>query len=312
VEAASRAPPGPRAGRLAPPRAASSEPRPPEPPSSGLRRGEVLGLRWREVCLADPTARICASQRRGSGGGGHAEVGGRRADDLARPAPSCHLAAELFEHRRRKWFVGDDERVFCSPTKGTALDAVRFAKDAPARPSYREDRVRPFQDLRHTSITNAAAAGTFPAALTACAGHSDFRTTQVYIDLAGEERFRAEAQRLERRLWGSNGHQNWVPNRAFVAKGANGPGCRADGQTRRYAGSFQGTERRRSRTYPAWGYQTSPVLKVSFVKSIQGRLRGFGPASVPLDAVRCAETSTNSSTKSAFLLRRRPAVSRTT
>jgi hypothetical protein len=39
------------------------------------------------------------------------------------------------------------------------------------------------------------------------AGHSDFRTTQVYIDLAGE-RFRKDAERLERRLWGSNGYQN--------------------------------------------------------------------------------------------------------
>jgi hypothetical protein len=24
------------------------------------------------------------------------------------------LAAELFEHRRRTWYAGDDERVFCS------------------------------------------------------------------------------------------------------------------------------------------------------------------------------------------------------
>jgi hypothetical protein len=34
------------------------------------------------------------------------------------------------------------------------------------------------------------------------AGHSDFKTTQGYIDLAGE-RFREEAERLEERLWGS-------------------------------------------------------------------------------------------------------------
>jgi integrase len=63
-----------------------------------------------------------------------------------------------------------------------------------------EDRVRPFHDLRHTSITNAAAAGTSPTALMAPAGHSDFKTTQAYIDLAGE-RFRNEPERLERRLW---------------------------------------------------------------------------------------------------------------
>jgi hypothetical protein len=36
------------------------------------------------------------------------------------------------------------------------------------------------------------------------AGHSDFKTTQGYIDLAGE-RFRDEAELLERRLWGELG-----------------------------------------------------------------------------------------------------------
>jgi integrase len=62
------------------------------------------------------------------------------------------------------------------------------------------DYVRHFHDLRHSSITNAAAAGTPPAALMARAGHSSFTTTQGYIGLAGET-FREEAdlrQRLER------------------------------------------------------------------------------------------------------------------
>jgi hypothetical protein len=38
--------------------------------------------------------------------------------------------------------------------------------------------------------------------LKARAGHSDFKTTQVYIDPAGET-FREEAERLEQRLWGA-------------------------------------------------------------------------------------------------------------
>ena len=69
------------------------------------------------------------------------------------------------------------------------------------------DYVRPFHDMRHSSITNAAAAGTPPAALMARAGHSDFKTTQGYIDLAGET-FREEADRLERRLWGGSSTKN--------------------------------------------------------------------------------------------------------
>jgi hypothetical protein len=59
-------------------------------------------------------------------------------------------------------------------------------------------------DGRHASITNAAA-GVAPAALMARARHSDFKTTQVYIDLAGET-FREEAERLER-LFGQKSGQ---------------------------------------------------------------------------------------------------------
>jgi hypothetical protein len=51
------------------------------------------------------------------------------------------------------------------------------------------------------SITNAAQAGMSPAALMARSGHSDFKTTQGYIDLAGET-FREEADLLDARLFG--------------------------------------------------------------------------------------------------------------
>lgn len=62
--------------------------------------------------------------------------------------------------------------------------------------------MRPFHDGRHTAITNAAVAGNAPAAIQARAGHSDFSTTQLYIDLAGVS-FREEAQAAEDRLLGS-------------------------------------------------------------------------------------------------------------
>lgn len=70
--------------------------------------------------------------------------------------------------------------------------------------------MRPFHDGRHTSITNSAAAGLSPAALMSRAGHSNFKTTQGYIALAGET-FRAEVGLLEQRLFGSDGYQNGVP-----------------------------------------------------------------------------------------------------
>jgi len=76
--------------------------------------------------------------------------------------------------------------------------------------------MRPFHDGRHSSITNAAAAGTPPAALQARAGHSDYSTTQLYIDLAGET-FREKAERLERRLGAVVGDPLYNPARGGSA-----------------------------------------------------------------------------------------------
>jgi integrase len=70
-----------------------------------------------------------------------------------------------------------------------------------------EGYVRPCHDLRHTSITNAAAAGTKPEALMSRSGHSSYSTTRSCIELAGES-FRDEADLLEDRLWGGSGTKN--------------------------------------------------------------------------------------------------------
>lgn len=67
--------------------------------------------------------------------------------------------------------------------------------------------MRPFHDLRHSAITNDTASGMTGAALMARAGHSDFKTTQLYIDLAGET-FREEAERAAARKFGSVGQKS--------------------------------------------------------------------------------------------------------
>jgi integrase len=176
---------------------------------TGLRRGELLGLRWSDVALADPDGarlRVRETWVRGGAKTPKSDAGERTI------ALGPRLAAALFDHRSRTAYAGDGERVFCSPTKGTPLDVARYAatyRKALAKAKV-EDYGRPFDDVRHSSITNAAAAGTAPMALMGRAGHSDFKTTQTYIDLAGET-FRAEAELLEQRLWGpvpKNRYQN--------------------------------------------------------------------------------------------------------
>jgi integrase len=168
---------------------------------AGLRRGEILGLRWRDVDLADPAGAILRVREtfvRGAEDTPKSEAGERTI------ALGPKLAEELWQHRRRTAFSGDGERVFCHLTKGSPIDHKRYARtlrEALAKAKI-EKTMRPFHDGRHTSITNSAAAGLSPAALMARAGHSDFKTTQGYIDLAGET-FRAEAELLEQRLFGA-------------------------------------------------------------------------------------------------------------
>ena len=124
-------------------------------------------------------------------------------DGIRSIALSKTLAEELWQHRRCSAFQGDDEFVFCHPERGTRYRAKMFedALGAALKTAGIEDRVRAFHDLRHTSITNDAAAGANPIALMTKAGHSDMKTTKTYMHMAGQV-FRDEAERLEARLLG--------------------------------------------------------------------------------------------------------------
>jgi integrase len=165
-----------------------------------------MGLHWREVALADPVGprvRVCDTWVLGDVDSPKSRTGFRTIE----LSPS--IADELFEHRRRTAYSGDDDFVFCSPTKGTPIDPVRYAETlrlALARAKIK-GYVRPFQDWRHTSLTNGAAAGEIPAALQKRAGHSSYKTTQGYIHLAGVE-FPEETKKRTRQLWGESGTKN--------------------------------------------------------------------------------------------------------
>lgn len=54
------------------------------------------------------------------------------------------------------------------------------------------------------------------------AGHSSYATTRRYVDLAGE-RFREEAERLERRLWGQSSSRRSEPSQVAAAPVAVAP-----------------------------------------------------------------------------------------
>lgn len=172
---------------------------------TALRRGEAGGLRWRSVFLADPSGpmlRVEETWVRHRTETPKSDAG-RRTISLGEK-----VAGEMFEHRRWSEYHAESDYVFPNPRTGRPFDASRYGDllRLALRRAGIEEEIRPSHELRHSSITNAAAAGTSPEALMSRAGHSSYATTRRYIDLAGE-RFREEADRLEDRLWGGTGRK---------------------------------------------------------------------------------------------------------
>jgi integrase len=153
---------------------------------TGVRRFELLGLRWRNVDLVDNVLRVERSKT---------EEGERSI------ALSPTLAEALWQHRRQSAFQGEDEQVFCHAERGSPVDHEWFAAEfrAALKAAGITDYVRPFHDLRHTAITNDAAAGSSELAVMTKAGHRSMSTTKTYLHLAGVV-FRDEADALEKRL----------------------------------------------------------------------------------------------------------------
>lgn len=156
---------------------------------TGMRRHELQGLRWKDVDLLEQVLRVTKSKTED----------GERA--IALPS---RLVDALATHKDRSAFNRDDELVFCHPTKGCRYSEKLFAEQfrAALAEAGITEYVRPFHDLRHTALTNEAAAGSGPVALMAKAGHSDMKTTRIYLHLAGVV-FHDEADALERRLLGA-------------------------------------------------------------------------------------------------------------
>ena len=161
---------------------------------TGIRRGELQGLRWRDIDLVESVLRVTDSKTE---------------EGIRSIALSPALAEELWQWRRTTEYQGDDERVFCNQGTGgeyreeTFADAFRAALKSAKVEGY----IRPFHDLRHTAITNDAASGASPIAVMAKAGHASMTTTKRYLHLAGVV-FRDEAAALEQRLLGVTEDEN--------------------------------------------------------------------------------------------------------
>ncbi len=161
---------------------------------TGLRMGELLALRWRDVDFAAQTMRVTASYTVGTLG--------TPKSGLGRAVPLVDEVAQALARlgRRERW-AGPDDLVFVGMT-GEFLDGSAL------RRRYKRARdaagLRPlrFHDLRHT-FGSVAIRTADPRELQEWMGHSDFSTTQIYMHY----RPRADAARRLSAAFGSEAEQ---------------------------------------------------------------------------------------------------------
>lgn len=145
---------------------------------TGVRRGECVALRWRDVDWTAGLIRV----RRSFGDG---EFGPPKSRRSSRAVPMAdRVASELDQLYQESPFQDDDDLVFCHPEIGGVYDPSKLRKrfvEAALRAGLRPVR---FHDLRHTFGTQMAAAGAPLRAIQEWMGHSDYRTTSMYADYA--------------------------------------------------------------------------------------------------------------------------------
>ena len=165
-----------------------------------MRRGELVGLRWRAVNLLEAKIEIRETYVRGRFTTPKSKAS-RRVLELG-----PRTLAILEKQWSRAAYRSDDDLVFGHPTKGTPVDtsrlATRYLKPALARAGI-EKPFRPFHDLRHTSLTHAAAAGNPQIYVQARAGHSQGSITERYMH-AAQVLFPGAAEKSEARMFGED------------------------------------------------------------------------------------------------------------
>jgi integrase len=118
---------------------------------TGLRQGELLALRWRDVDWLAGRVRVRRNYVRG-------EFGAPRSRRSSRSVPLADgLMAELDAQHRRSRFRGDDDLVFAHPLLGKPLDRSRLLKRFKPACSIAGLRGVRFHDLRHRTSTSPSA-----------------------------------------------------------------------------------------------------------------------------------------------------------
>ena len=158
---------------------------------TGLRRGELIALRWRDVDFSGSAVRVRTSY-----------AGGALTTPKSGKVRSVPLAPEVAQALarlgKRELFSGEDDLVFVGEAGGFLDGSAlrRRYKDALKRAALRPLR---FHDLRHTFGTRMIAKADIRR-VQEWMGHADIQTTMRYLHYAPREedaRLVAEAFRVE-------------------------------------------------------------------------------------------------------------------
>ena len=166
--------------------------------STGLRRGELLGLRWQDVELLERRLSVVQQVVRN-------EVTTPKSRAGRRSLPLGPIAVDALEEQwKASRYRAPESIVFSHPALGTPLDPSKLSKYARAalRKAGVPDSFRPWHGLRHTALTETAAAGVPGMFVQARAGHAHGSTTERYLH-AHKTSYPDAAELAEARLFGS-------------------------------------------------------------------------------------------------------------
>ncbi len=140
---------------------------------AGLRLGELLALRWRDVDFAGHALTVGRAMSAG------VESSTKSGRVRRVPLPD-QAAAALDRLSRREDFTGPDERVFCN-VFGRTLDGSALRRRFKRARDVAGLRPLRFHDLRHTYGSLLAAAGVDLVTIKSAMGHSALATTGRYL-----------------------------------------------------------------------------------------------------------------------------------
>ena len=158
---------------------------------TGLRMGELLALRWRDVDFTGQTIRVRASYYLG-------ELTTPKSGKVRAVPMAPDVASALAQLGQREHWVGDDDLVFVGVTGGY-LDGSALRRRYKAALAAAGLRPLRFHDLRHTFGTRMIAKADIRR-VQEWMGHADIQTTMRYLHYAPRDEdaeLVAEAFRIE-------------------------------------------------------------------------------------------------------------------